>query len=259
MTNTDTYAYASRLRSIEPMQKFIFALLTLAICLWANHVIVSVLVIIIMGGCAVWYGGTPLSFYLKLLLIPLAFLLIGTLTIVINISSDSSIFIWSIPIGNTWLGVTQVGLYKGVKLFLRVLGSVACLYFLSLTTPMVDILSFLQRLKLPQLLVEMMSLIYRFIFVLLDTANTIVIAQDSRLGYRNLATGFRSLGSMAANLFIRAYKRSNAIYISLEARGYDGELQVVKESYKSSRCLSVATIGVNLFLIILTLILNRRI
>ncbi|HHY27862.1 MAG TPA: cobalt ECF transporter T component CbiQ [Desulfitobacterium dehalogenans] len=256
MLNTDTYAYASRLKAIDPMQKFIFAFLTLGVCLWADQMVVSIAVIVLMSGATIVFGGAPFSVWLKLMIVPLSFLVIGIITIAINISRDVHSFLWAHSIAGYWVGISESGIREGINLFFRVLGSVSCLYFLSLSTPMVDLLSVLRRLRLPKLMVEMMGLIYRFIFVLLETAATMLIAQNSRLGYINLRSGYRSMGSMVSVLFIRAYKRSNELYTSLEARGYDGEIKVLEETYENNKNLVFLAALINGVLIFLALFLK---
>lgn len=253
MINIDKYAYSSKLRKVEPMQKFIFAALTLSICLWADVSVISISVFCIMMLVTVMVGGTPLGFFIKLLLVPMSFLVIGVFTIAVNISTDSSIFLISIPTGDIRIGISGIGLYKAGNIFFKALGSISCLYFLSLTTNIVDLLTVFRKLKVPNLMIEMMSLIYRFIFVLLDTAHTMFIAQNSRLGYGNLPTGYRSLGLLASTLFIRAYKRSNDIFTALEARGYDGELNIVEGVFEKSGKIYIMAAIVNSILILVAL------
>jgi cobalt/nickel transport system permease protein len=45
----------------------------------------------------------------------------------------------------------------------------------------------------PPLVVELLGLIYRFIFIIFAEVNVMFIAQRSRLGYSSYATSFRSL------------------------------------------------------------------
>lgn len=257
MINIDKYAYMSRFKHINPMKKFIFALLTLGVCLWANSILTSCIIILIMGGITVFKGGTPISLFIKLMLVPMSFLIIGVLTIAINVSDHQSIFLFSTAIAGTHIGVSQTGIQDAMRLFFKAMGSVSCLYYLSLGTPMVDILAVLRRLKVPKLMVEMMGLIYRFIFVLLETADTMVTAQNSRLGYTSLSTGFRSLGALASTLFVRAYKRSDELYTALEARGYDGELNVLEEKFEARWTEYILPMAINLLLILETLFLKR--
>lgn len=257
MINIDKYAYISRLKQTDPMQKLLFALLTLGICLWANSVSISMIVLLMMGGVTVCKGGTPFSLFVKLMLVPMSFLIIGVLTIAVNVSEDQSAFLFSVAVAGTHIGVSPAGLQNAIRLFFKALGTVSCLYYLSLTTPMVDLLAALRRLKVPKLLVELMGLIYRFIFVLLETADMMITAQNSRLGYSSISSGYRSLAAVASTLFIRAYKRSDELYTALEARGYDGELNVLEEPFKTHWTQYIAPIVINLFLIIATFFIRR--
>ncbi|KPU43367.1 cobalt transport protein CbiQ [Oxobacter pfennigii] len=257
MVNIDRYAYASKLKKTDPMLKFVFAMLTLGVCLWANSILISIIILSIMGWVAVCKGGTPFLLFVKMLLLPMSFLIISLLTIAINVSNNPEIFLVSLKMSDFWIGVSKEGLNDAALLFFKVMASVSCLYFLSLTTPMIDLLSVLRKLRVPKLMVEMMSLIYRFIFILLDTADTMYTAQSSRLGYSSIKRGYRSLGALASTLFIRSYKRSNDLYTALEARGYDGELNVLEEEFEKSNIKYAGVVLINVIFILIALYLRQ--
>ncbi len=257
MTNMDKYAYSSKLKQTAPMKKLIFAMLALAVCLWANSVLISVLVLFMMGWCTVCKGGAPVALFIKLMLLPISFLIIGVLTIAINASGNKDIFLFSIAAFGTHIGVTKLGMHQAAHLFFKSMGAVSCLYFLSLSTPLVDLLAVLRRLKVPKLIVELMGLIYRFIFVLLEAAETMHTAQSSRLGYADLTSTYRSLAALVSTLFIRAYQRSNELYTALEARGYDGELSVLEEPWETHWTEYIPPVTVNLALFGIALFLKR--
>jgi cobalt/nickel transport system permease protein len=80
-----------------------------------------------------------------------------------------------------------------------------------------------------------MVLVYRFVFVLLDTVQAIHTAQDARLGYSSWRRTFRSLGALVAALYGRAHARAAALFVALSARGYTGELRVLVERRPWSR------------------------
>lgn len=134
-------------------------------------------------------------------------------------------------------------------MFLKVMGSLSCLYFISLTTPMIDVISVLAKLKVPSFLIELISLVYRFIFIVLETSEMMFISQNSRLGYRDIKTSYKSLGALASTLFIRSFKRANDLYTALEARGYNGELKVLEEQVQKRNYIYIITIIINLIFI----------
>lgn len=257
MIYIDKYAYISKLNKQEPMYKLVFCIMTLGVCLWANSIIVSIAVLLIMGWYTICKGGIPFALFMKLMAIPMSFLVIGVLTIAINVSENQNIFLFSIIAFETNIGVSQSGIQGAAHLFFKALGAVSCLYYLSLSTPMVDLLQVLCKLRVPKLFIELMGLIYRFIFVLLETVDLMFTAQKSRMGYSNILSSYRSLAALASMLFIRAYKRSDELYTSLEARGYDGEINVLQESFRTERLQYAVPIAMNLTLIALTLILRH--
>jgi len=243
----DKYAYCNKIQGISPMEKVTFSIGTLIICLAVNSLLVDGLVIALMALLLIFYVGIPSKFYCKMMFLPISFLLLGLLGIALDMSSQQSNFVSSLPLGKYYLGFTEQGLHTANILFFRALASVSCLYYLSLTTPIVEIIAVLRKAKMPELFLELMSLIYRFIFVLLETADKIYLAQSSRLGYADLKKSYSSLGHLISNLFIRAFKRSNDLYSALEARGYQGSLRVMEKKYKIS--------SKNIFLIFIWLII----
>jgi cobalt/nickel transport system permease protein len=257
MINIDRLAYLSKLKQTAPIKKVAFSMLTLGVCLWADSIAVSILTCLMMGWWIVCKGGIPFGLYRRLMLVPLCFIMIGVLTIVVNISGNKDIFIISVTVFNMQIGVSQSGVHSAMNLLFKTLGAVSCLYCLSLTTPIVDLLGVLRMLKVPKLMVELMGLTYRFIFVLLETADTIFTAQHSRLGYSNLSSGYRSLAALASTLFIRSYKSSIELYTALEARGYDGELSVLEEKFKTHWTEYIPIFAIDLFLVLLAMFLKQ--
>ena len=98
-----------------------------------------------------------------------------------------------------------------------------------MATPMPEILQVLRRLRCPGLLGELMLLIYRYIFVLMDTAANIRISQACRLGNKDYKTALKSFAALGSVLMMRAIARSKLLYEAMEARCYDGTIQVLEE------------------------------
>jgi len=251
MMNLDRYAYSNGLINVHPIEKFIFAMVTMIICLAANSFLVSLVVVIIMIGTSVLLGKIPLRFYLKLMLIPTSFLVVGISAVAINIVEHTNNLLWSWQVFNITIGSTVQSMYTALKLLCRSLGAISCLYFLTLTTPSVEIISILRKLKFPELFLDIMSLVYRFIFVLLDTADKIHTAQTVRLGYSNIKQSYPSLGQLVVNLFVNSYHRAMNLYTALEARGYSGSLKVLERQYRLSKTNILIILLIDISLIML--------
>lgn len=222
----DKLSCQSKLRYVNASEKLLYAVLTLVLCIASRSLTVAALVFIVNGILTVGKGGIPLFRYIKLLMIPLAFLVLGTAAIVVNLSK-TPLDAFAFPVGDWYITGSTRGLYRALSLCATALSAVSCLYFLSLNTVMTDILGALRKLRLPALILELMLLIYRFIFVLSETASAITVSQNSRLGNRDFRTKVRSFGALGTSLFILALRRSNALYDAMESRCYDGKIRVL--------------------------------
>lgn len=234
MLMIDRLSYQSKLRYVNAGEKAGFSAATLVLCVAGRSVTAGLIVLVVMGILTVRKGGIPLSRYLKLLTVPLVFLLLNVMILAFPVRR-TPLDVFAVRIGNWYLTAGQETLFYGLQIFVTAMAAVSCLYFLSCNTPMNDILNVLKKLKCPKLLIELMLLIYRFIFVLLECAQAISISQKSRLGNISYRTSLKSFGALVSALFIRAVRRSGVLYDAMESRCYDGEIRVLSEDRPADR------------------------
>jgi cobalt/nickel transport system permease protein len=250
----DKIAYSSKLKDKDPLLKSFFAVTALIICVASKSFFVSFAVILIMGSLTVIKGRTPLKYYIKLYSIPMIFLFMSTLAILINIElapiEETTIPIFHFYLGNLYFSVEADGLIAAMHLILTALGAVSCLYFLSLTTPVTELLYVLERLRCPYLFIELLMLIYRFIFILYDMAGAISISQKSRLVNRNFKTALQGISGLWVILFIHSLRKSSILYDAMEARCYDGNLRFLQKTVKVSQGEMAGTLLILLFLLL---------
>jgi cobalt/nickel transport system permease protein len=112
----------------------------------------------------------------------------------------------------------------GFRLFLFLLGRcTVCLLAMVLlanTTPFSDLVKVLKAARVPALLVTTMSLMYRYLFVLLDEAGRMKRARASRTFSRRRARAWQSAATVASQLFIRSSERADRIWAAMCARGW---------------------------------------
>lgn len=251
----DTLAYTNKLRGLPPEHKLIFAIVTLLISLIA-HPPVQILIALWMGIWTVVYAKIPAGIYIKILAVASFFWLTSLPALIINgisvadiaqIQSDS----WQgLNLGFYYIYVSRSGFYQALTIFTRAFASVSCLYFLMLTVPFTEVLQTLRRFKFPSLLIELLLLMYRFIFILWNTATDLSIAQKSRLGYRDFRIGIKSLALLVGQLLKRTLQKYSQFYLGLEARGMSGEFRVyAPRRYRaSSRYILEAVIGCSILI-----------
>lgn len=257
MIMIDKLCYYSKLRYVNAAEKFAFSLLTLTACILGRSIVIAFLVLAVTGMLTVCKGGIPLYRYIKLMTVPVVFLILGTFAIFVNVSG-TPLDAFAFPVGVYYITGSVRGLLQGMQLICTALASMSCLYFLSLNTPVTDILDVLKSLHVPALIRELMLLIYRYIFVMLNLASDITTSQNSRLGNMRLSTARKSFASMISSVFILSIRRSVELYDALEARCYDGTLQVLSENYpaKFSEVLCIAVFEILLYFAVIAIRLS---
>lgn len=227
----DYYAYVSKIRAWNPAFKVGFALMTLVLCVALNNPFVSAAVILTMAYLTVVKGGIPLPAYLSVLLIPLTFIILGTIAIGIDFSSQPQ-GDYYLDLGLGYLFTSTDKLQEMALLVLKVFGAVSAMMMMTLSTPSSEIIGVLKKAHVPRLFIELMNLIYRYIFILLDVFNNMKNSADARQGYCDFKTSCYTFGNVASNLLVVSLKKANAYYTAMEARGYDGELNFLEVDKK---------------------------
>lgn len=220
----DKYAYTNRLRNYNPRAKILLACGGLILLRFIDNSYVYLLNTIFMIGLTIGVAKIPFKNYQKMLAIPMVFLLTSLVMILISINGIE--YIYSINLGDIEIGITMDSLYKGIKLFITVISSLVSAYFLMLTTPMDDIIRALKKIGVPSLIIELMTLIYRSIFIFLEEANDIHLAQTMKFGYENKRNSLRSISLLISNLFIRVLLKHREMNIALECKLYDGDFKL---------------------------------
>jgi cobalt/nickel transport system permease protein len=85
------------------------------------------------------------------------------------------------------------------------------------------------------------SVVYRLLFVLLESLHTIREAQTARMGYSSLRRSYRSSGVLAAAVLARSWDRARRLQEGLAGRGMESGLRVLPEVRASSRLFRAAS------------------
>ena len=223
----DVYARRSRYFAWSPALKTGGCVLLLVLCVASPSPWVPLALALIMAFLTVWGGGIHFHDYLALLSLPAAFLLLSGLALLWDYVPVMD-GVAAIPLWNGWLVVTAAAQVRARLVMARALGAMSCLYFLSLSTTMPEILSVLRRAHVPSVMTELAVLIYRYLFVLLSAYETMQDAAASRLGYSTFARSIRTTGAVYGNLLAASFRRAGACFDAMESRCYDGEIRFLE-------------------------------
>lgn len=169
----------------------------------------------------------------RIVWLPLVSILIGVATVAVSISWDTGLRVQ----------ITRSGLETAGQLSVRAIAATLAMFTLACSTPMIDLLSSLRHARVPDTLIEIAALIYRFTFGLLESAGAIHSAQEARLGYATRSAAMRSASMGVAVLFLRSWDRARRLEAGLAGRGYEDALRTLEPQRLRSVGFLVASIS----------------
>lgn len=218
----DFIAHNNRLSETNTYVKVIISLSVMLITLFLNYLPLDFAVLLLMSILIVGIARVSAKNYLKFLSIPLIFAVVSCVFLIFFFGTGNVIY----NTGFFGIVVTQDSLDLGVNTFFRAVACFSCLGFLTLTTPIANILQCLYKVKVPVIFIDISLLMYNTIFIFLDQLSTMRNAQETRLGYVGSKSTYKSLGFLFSNLFFRSLDKSETLQCSLDSRCYQGFLPV---------------------------------
>ena len=226
----DDAAWTSAWRHRSPADKLLLCggLVVCALLLpaWPGSLLVGSTAVVLALGPA----GVPARTFGRAVRWPTAFVAIGALTAVVSVDTGG-------------LGWAPDAAARAGSLVGHALAGSAAVLLLACTTPVSDLLPALRRLRVPAAVVEVASVTYRLLFVLLDSLRTVREAQVARMGHSSLRRSYRSSGVLAAAVLTRSWDRARRLHEGLAGRGFEGGLRVLPEVLPSSRLFLAASVA----------------
>lgn len=142
--------------------------------------------------------------------------------------------IYRVPFLN-WT-ITAQGLTSAIYLISRVETTVTLALLLVLTTVWTHVLKALRVLRVPVVFVVILGMTYRYIFVMLETAQNMFEARQSRLV--GSLTGGESRKIAAASIGVllsKSFYLNSEVYLAMQSRGFRGEVYTLDEFQMRSK------------------------
>jgi cobalt/nickel transport system permease protein len=235
----DDYAHSNALRDVSPRLKLTIGLGSILLCISSTSPLAPLLVATVMSLVIIVLAKIPGRFYVRLLLVPFSFAFLSSAVVAFMHGTGDQIF--AVNLLGLNLAINTEGANLALLLVARTFGGMCSLFFIALTTPMIEIFSVLKSLRVPDILLELSMMIYRYIFVFLDQAVMIHTAQVMRLGDSGTKVSFNSFSMLSSVLFLRAWEQGERLMVAMDSRCYDGKLDLIEQhSRTSSRALLAA-------------------
>lgn len=210
----------------HPFEKFTFFVAFLLGSLLTQNILTPFLIV---AGISVFflYHGLSLRALLEIAALPMSFMLVAVVSIICIISRESFEAIYITQISDYYIGFSQISLDKGIFIIGKAMGAMFAFYFLILTSPIDEIEYLLRKMKVPDLLIELFVLSFRFITILLLFSRQCYLSQKKRMAYRTFSSSIRSLGMLVSSVLVKSLVHADFSQQALLNRGYRGEMKFI--------------------------------
>ena len=127
------------------------------------------------------------------------------------------------------MSLSEAGLVGAGTLLARATLGVVAAIVLAATTDPRELLAGLERLRLPGVLVAIVSFMVRYVAVVFEDLQRVRIARESRGGAGGGAGRLAAVAGGAATLFVRAFERGERVQKAMLARGYAGRMPALTD------------------------------
>lgn len=141
------------------------------------------------------------------------------------------------------------GMISAIALTLKGYFSVIAVSILGETTSMNDICYALQKLHIPKIIVTMISLINRYIMMLLQETNRTLNAYSIRSPYEK-GVNKKAWGSLLGNMILRSIDRAERVYDSMVLRGFNGSFYYSRNNENNALSVVYAVLFLLSFIVL---------
>ena len=222
-------ARKNRLSAVNTYLKLTAGIGAIVLCLLSGSFIAPLFIAVVLSLAILLLARIDPATYGKLFVLQFWFGFLSVAGLILTYGGGSVFWSWS-PAPWLSLAISQESINQGVLVFCRILGGMSALCFIALTTPMTDLFIVLRRCRIPEPVVDLMMIIYRTIFILLDQVSQIYHAQVMRLGYSGIRESVRSSGTLCGAAFIASWNAGEDLVRAMDARCYNGRFAVMGEN-----------------------------
>ncbi|MDD1691841.1 MAG: cobalt ECF transporter T component CbiQ [Methanoregula sp.] len=222
-------AQKNGLREVNTYLKLAVGLGAILLCLLSTSYIPPLFIALLLTAAILILARVDAKTYAELFIVPLWFAVMSVAGIIL-ISGGQDVF-WSWNLMPSFsLSITRESINQGMFVFCRVIGGMSAMIFIALTTPMTDIFIVFRRSRVPEVVIDLMMIIYRTIFILIAQVIQIYNAQLMRLGYSTWRESINSFASLCGAAFIASWDAGEDLIRAMDARCYDGKFALLGEN-----------------------------
>ena len=232
MFELDELAYRSACLKWSPMGKFVFVITLLVSSLLAKSLLIP-MVVLVVGVVLLGYSNRfkfPKVIGI-ILLETLGMIILGGIIIAAVTVGDT---VWSLDLLLFKIDFSDNGIFTASLVTIRALAGMSVMLFFATSTPIPYFADMLVRLKAPKEFAELMTMIYRYSFMLFDEVGRMYLAAQCRLGFRGKINTIRTYAKMMTGIFIRSIETAERFNIGMQCRNNQNNICLFREPKRIS-------------------------
>lgn len=250
LLNDNTSYNDSFITKLDPRIKFVFSFIFLFVIISTKNILVPIAILVFMVA-----GLISLKINRNIFLIRgLPALLIAATILITQIFLYGKTPLFEIKmLGFQILGYRE-GFVRGIILMCRVLAGISTLLFLTMSTSINKLIFAAKWFHIPNAFLEVLTITYRYIFVLFDEMSSVKNAQKIRLGFSSYNKSMKSFGSISGIIILRAIDKSEKLYKAMKSRGYNGQQIKVYYEAKFMKNDWIVTVSLSITVVVMIIV-----
>ena len=218
----DALAYSSRMLNWAPLGKLLLVIVVLIANVMTDSVVTAFAVLAI-GLVLMAYSTNMRIPFMLAVAIGEAILIQNVACGIISINGDpSEPCIWRADFLWLDLYMTADSFNQAWLVMIRAVAGITVMMAFATSTPIPHLAQALRQIRIPDEICEIVVLIYRYAFLLLERMDTMWSAANSRLGFTGFKRSMRTIASIAVGIFTSSMNLADKAQVSLDCRGYRG-------------------------------------
>jgi cobalt/nickel transport system permease protein len=222
-------AQKNGLSEVNTYLKLTAGLGAIFLCLISPAYIAPIFITVLLSCAIIFLARIDFRTYAKLFTVSFWFAFLSVVGLILTYGGSTVFWSWD-PMPWLMLSITRESVNQGTLVFCRVIGGTSALCFIALTTPMTDLFIVLRKCCIPEAVIDLMMIIYRTIFILMDQVTQIYNAQVMRLGYSSMRESVQSCATLCGAAFIASWNSGEDLIRAMDARCYNGRFAVIGEN-----------------------------
>lgn len=227
----DVLAYSSRMIHWAPLGKLLLTISLLIVGLISNNIFVLIINLCVGIGLMIYSTNFRLPPIIVLAILQAILILIigcGMVSILGDPSQPVVMFVETDKILWITIHITGDSFNQAWLIMFRAVAGVTLMLAFASSTPIPHVAYALKQIRLPKDVIEIVVLVYRYAFLLLERAEVMWKAARCRLGFNGFRRSLSTTASIFVNVFITSLEIAERSQPALESRNYNGSFPIYR-------------------------------